>query len=541
MILLCFGRFIGEHSVEMNKRMTPKKSDLLIIGAGAAGAACALKAADLGLSVTLVDGAEEPERNSNTSFAQGGIIYRGLNDNPEKLARDIHRAGVGVCRKGAVDLLATRGPKIVEELLIERCGVPFDRHAETGELDLTEEGAHSEPRIVHVEDATGRSIALHLIREVEKHPGISVVRGVMAVDLIMRGLHTVDPTDIYHRPRCLGAYVFLEDAGRVVPYVARETVLATGGLGQIYLHTTNPSKARGDGLAMAYRAGARVINLEYIQFHPTALYRRLAPRFLLSEAMRGEGARLVDREGRPFMDKYHELKELAPRDVVARAINEEMMIQSEDCMYLDISHRSSDWVRQRFPMIYRNCKEYGIDISQEPCPVVPAAHYACGGVAVDLHGRTNVVGLRAIGEVACSGLHGANRLASTSLLEALTWGYQAAEGVLDGVKESPMPTLKEVCEWKLEQEEVDPALIQQDWLTVKLTMWNYVGLVRRTKRLNRALKILRELQFEIESFYRRATMTEEIIGLRNGVQAALAVTHAAYRNRTSRGGHYRLD
>lgn len=514
-------------------------SDVLVIGIGAAGAATALRAADLGLSVVVISSSRQPGKDSNTSWAQGGIIYRGKKDSPELLARDIHAAGVGICRDEAVGLLATRGPEIVKELLIERCAVPFDGSGEM--LDLTEEGAHSVPRIIHVEDATGRAIAEHLIGEVEKHPNIRVVYGAMAVDLIMRGHHTVSPTDIYHRPRCLGAYVFFEEERRMQPFAARETVLAAGGLGQIFLHTTNPKTARGDGVAMAYRAGARVLNLEYIQFHPTAFYHRLSPRFLMSESMRGEGARLVDGKGRKFMSKYHEQGALAPRDVVARAIHEEMMLHGEDCMYLDISHREQDWIRQRFPMIHDYCLKFNIDITKEPCPVVPAAHYACGGVAVDLHGRTNITGLRAAGEVSCTGVHGANRLASTSLLEAITWGYQCAEGVMEDININPMPTIEEVRPWQDEVEEVDPALIHQDWLTIKLTMWNYVGLVRRTKRLNRAIKILRELQFEIESFYRRARLTEDIIGLRNGVQTALAVTHAAYRNRESRGGHYRLD
>jgi L-aspartate oxidase len=327
----------------------------------------------------------------------------------------------------------------------------------------------------------------------------------------------------------------------VRPIVARETVLATGGLGQIYLHTTNPRSARGDGLAMAYRAGARVINLEYIQFHPTALYHRLAPRFLLSESLRGEGARLVTRDGSPFMTKYHRLGDLAPRDVVARGIHEEMMETGEECMYLDITHKDAEWIRHRFPLIHRTCLSYGIDITRDRVPVVPAAHYSCGGVAVDLEGRTNITGLRAVGEVSCTGVHGANRLASTSLLEAITWGYTAAEGAHRDLHENPLPDSSEVTPWQMEAEEVDPTLIQQDWSTIKMTMWNYVGLVRNRKRLNRALKILRELQFEIESFYRRAKPTEQVIGLRNGVQTALAVTHSAYRNRVSRGGHYRLD
>lgn len=519
--------------------MAAIQSDLLIIGVGAAGAACALRAADLGLSVVAITSSRAPDKGSSSSWAQGGIIFRGTDDPPELLMADIQRAGVGICNPEAVSLLAHRGPDIVQELLIDRCQVPFDR--EGAALDLTEEAAHSRPRIIHVEDATGRAISTHLIQEMLRHPNIRLVQGAAAIDLIMRGYHTRNPHDLYGRPRCLGAYVLNQDTGEADTYVARETVLATGGLGQIFLHTTNPAKSRGDGVAMAYRAGARVIHLEYVQFHPTALYHRLAPRFLLSESMRGEGAHLIDRQGRPFMQKYHELKDLAPRDVVARGIHVEMLEQGEDCMYLDISHHDADWIRTRFPMIYSYCKNYGIDLTSEPCPVVPAAHYSCGGVSVDLHGHTNVMGLRAVGETSCTGVHGANRLASTSLLEAITWGYQAAEGVLSERAENPIPSVEDVIPWQFENEEVDPTLIQQDWNTIRMTMWNYVGLVRKRKNLDRALKILRELQYEIEYFYRRARLTDDVIGLRNGVQTALAVTHAAYRNRDSKGGHYRVD
>lgn len=516
------------------------ETDVLVIGVGAAGCACALRAADLGLSVTLVTAGSRPEKGSNTSWAQGGIIYRGIGDRPELLMEDIHNAGAGICFEPAVRLVSGRGPDIVRELLIERCGVPFDRR-EDGSLDFTEEAAHSCSRIIHVEDATGRSIAQHLGMEVKRHPNIRLVTGGVAVDLVMRGLHTTRATDIYQRPRCLGAYVHFPETNEVCPFAARETVLATGGLGQIYLHSTNPRQARGDGVAMAWRAGARVINLEYVQFHPTAFFHRLAPRFLISESMRGEGGRIVNSRGEPFMKRYHDLGDLAPRDVVARGIHDQMMESGEECVFLDISHKPAGWIRSRFPLIQSLCLEHGVDITTTPIPVVPAAHYSCGGVAVDLHGRTNVVGLRAAGEVSCTGVHGANRLASTSLLEAVTWGYQAAEGVAADRSLNPLPAPGDILPWELEDGEVDPTLIKQDWMTIKMTMWNYVGLLRARRRLTRALKILRELQFEVESFYRRAPVSDEIIGLRNGVQTALAVTHAAFRNRVSRGGHYRID
>lgn len=514
--------------------------DLLIIGSGVAGCAAALAAADAGLDVVLATNAASPEKGSNTSWAQGGIIFEGLSDSPEKLAADIHAAGHGVCEPGAVRHLAEQGPRLVEELLIRRLETPFDRR-DDGSLDLTEEGAHSEPRIIHVGDHTGEAIARALGRAVEAHPRVRLLANATAVDLVMTAHHTLDPVDIYQPPRCLGCYILDQATGVVEPWTARETVLATGGLGQIFLHTTNPKRSRGDGLAMAYRAGARVINLEYIQFHPTAFYHPLAPRFLVSESLRGEGAHLVDASGRRFMPAHHPDGELASRDLVARAIHEEMLASGAPCMYLDISHKDAGWVRRRFPLIHEYLLKWDIDLAEEPVPIVPAAHYACGGVAVDRAGRTNIGGLRAVGEVSCTGVHGANRLASTSLLEGLLWGYGAGEDIARRAEDAPVPDLAAILPWSLESEEIDPALIKQDWMTIKQTMWNYVGLVRTGRRMNRALRILRELQFEIESFYRRAAMTDELVGLRNGAQTALAVTHSAIRNRASRGGHYRTD
>ncbi len=517
-----------------------KKSDVLVIGAGAAGCSAALRAADLGLSVVMLSHVERPTEDSNTSWAQGGIAYRSEADSAAILAQDIQFAGAMICRDEAVALLAERGPEVVRELLIERCGVVFDRNPE-GELHFTAEGAHSLARVLHVKDATGRYLSQGLLHEVQKHPNITIYYGATAIDLIMRGYHTEDAKDIYLTPQCLGVYAMFPDTRQVKAFVARETLLATGGLGQIYHHTTNPERARGDGVAMAYRVGARVIHLEYIQFHPTALYIPNTPRFLISESVRGEGGWLVNRQGNRFMKDYHELAELAPRDVVARAIHEEMLETGEDCVFLDVSHLDAGWLVERFPNIYQLCQDFGIDLREQPIPVVPAAHYSCGGIAVDLDGRTNIPGLRAIGEVSCTGVHGANRLASTSLLEAITWGVLAAESAAHEQHLHPDPTSYQVRPWELQTEAPDPALIQQDWMTIQYTMWNYVGLVRSNRRLKRALQILRELQFEVESFYRHTFPSDEVIGLRNGVQTALAVTHAAYRNRKSLGTHYRVS
>jgi L-aspartate oxidase len=355
---------------------------------------------------------------------------------------------------------------------------------------------------------------------------------------------------VYAEPTCVGAYVWFSGTANIEPILAGETLLATGGLGQLYLHTTNPRSARGDGIAMAYRAGARLLNMEYIQFHPTALYQpTMQPAqsgrgisFLISESVRGEGGVLIKRDGQQFMEKYHHLGSLAPRDVVARAIHTEMVENDEPCVFLDITHKDADWVRRRFPNIHARCLELGIDITKQPIPVVPAAHYACGGIAVDLQARTSIRRLRAAGEVSCTGLHGANRLASTSLLEGLVWGVEAGNSIADDLEGNGHNAYyPEISPWHYEEEAVDPALIVQDWLTIKYTMWNYVGVVRTTKRMKRARAILRELQTEIEYFYQRAKLSDDVIGLRNGCQAALAVLFAALENRVSRGGHYRVD
>lgn len=517
--------------------------DILVIGDGVAGMACALRAADRGLSVTLLSKLPKLTDGSNSSWAQGGIIYRGEEgDSPELLTRDIIEAGAGLVWRPAAELLARRGPELVREFLLDRLNVPFDR-GEDQRLDITEEAAHSLPRIIHAEDLTGRAIALAFAKAVREQPRIRVLTNRTAVDLLMLDRHSASPLDVYARPTCVGAYVLDQASGEVEPFLARETVLATGGLGQIFIHTTNPEAARGDGIAMAWRAGARIINLEFLQFHPTAFYHPLSPRFLISESLRGEGARLVDENGREFMEEYHPQGSLAPRDVVARGIHEEMLRSGRPCMYLDISHKDAAWVRRRFPNITAYLARFEIDITRQPVPVVPAAHYSCGGVAVDLAGRTSIHRLRAAGEVSCTGVHGANRLASTSLLEALVWGVEAADSIARDLAADPeaASSFPEIHPWRPMQEEVDPALIQQDWLTIKYTMWNYVGLARSTRRLNRALQILRELQFEVETFYRRAALTDSIVGLRNGVQTALAIVHAALANHTSRGCHYRVD
>jgi len=513
--------------------------DVLVLGVGAGGCTAALRAADLGAKVLLVTKGNGIA-DSNTAHAQGGIIARGEDDSPELLEKDILEAGDGLCWPPAVRQLAEDGPPLVYSLLIDRLKVAFTR--QDGHLEYTQEAAHSTRRILFAADATGRAIADGLAAGVRAHPNITIWPSHTSVDLITLPHHSADPLDIYEPIVCLGAYLLDQDTGEVRKVLARKTILATGGLGQIYLHTTNPHGARGDGLAMAHRAGAQIINAEYLQFHPTAFFHRDAERFLISEAVRGEGAKLRNAQGERFMLRYHPLAELAPRDVVARSIWEEMLKEGTQSLWLDLSDITVD-VTKRFPTIYQTLLKYGVDITRDWIPVVPAAHYFIGGVKVDLLGRTSLQNLYAVGELSCTGVHGANRLASTSLLEALTWGAKAGEDAVRTAKGESYHRFAHVAEWRdtgLEGS-IDPALIVQDWMTIRTTMWNYAGIVRTTKRLNRALADLNYLSHRIENFYRETKLTDQLIGLRNAIEVALIITRAALRNPVSTGAHYRAD
>ena len=512
-------------------------TEVLILGTGIAGATAALAVAREGVRATVVTRAAEA-RESNTFWAQGGIVARPPGDSPEQLARDIEKAGDGLCSPEAVALLAREGPDLVDRLLIEELGVPFDR--EGSGFHWTLEGAHSVPRVLHVKDETGMPIERALLAACRAEPRIEWRLETTAVDLLTLSHDSTLATDRYRPPRAIGAYLLDRKTGSVTPHLAQETILATGGLGQVYLHTTNPQGARGDGIAMARRAGARLLNLEYIQFHPTALVHSKG-RLLLTEALRGEGARITDASGQEFLRAVHPDAELAPRDIVARAIHQRMLERDEPHVLLDISSKPAAWIRERFPGLTARCLELGFDLTAGPVPVVPAAHYSCGGVAVDGNGRTTLGHLRAAGEVSCTGVHGANRLASTSLLEGLLWGWRAGKAAAAEVLRPRGETLPAVRPWQPENERVDPALIAQDWMVIRHTMWNYVGLLRSEKRLDRAGRILAELQVEIEDFYRRGTMSDALLGLRNGVQTALAIQRAASENRVSKGSHYRED
>jgi L-aspartate oxidase len=512
--------------------------DVLIVGSGLAGCSAAIAAARRGARVVMVTKTARAEE-SNTWEAQGGIIYRADDDSRDLLAADILTAGAGLCRPEAVELLSREGPRLVEEILLGEAKVPFDRRPD-GALDLTAEAAHSRPRIIHRADGTGRAIEESMLAAVRREPNVTILTGRSAVDLLTLSHHSRNPLDIYAPPTCVGAYVFDQASRSVDTLLAKETILATGGLGRLFLHTTNPAGACGDGVAMAYRAGARCLNMQFIQFHPTTLYHS-GERFLLSESLRGEGARLVDGNGREFMTDYHPDGSLAPRDIVARGIHQMMHETGSPCAYLDISHKPAAWILERFPTIAGRCREAGFDLTSQPIPVVPAAHYSCGGIAVDGEGQSSLSRLRAVGEVSCTGLHGANRLASTSLLECLVWGTRAGNASAEACRSGADEYFPEIAPWQYETEPVDPALIAQDWLTIRQTMWNYVGLVRNYRRLDRAHAILRELHMETGRFYGKAELGDGLISLRNGVQTALVVLLAAMESRESRGCHYRTD
>ncbi len=517
------------------------QTDVLVIGSGIAGAVTALRLADSGIKVTIATRANRPEE-SNTYYAQGGIVYTAQEDSRELLADDIIRAGAGYSNPRAVGILAEEGPRLAREILMDKVKVPFDR-AENDELSLVREGGHSINRIAHATDATGRAIEISLMNYLGHHPNVTFLTGHTAVDLLTPAHHSTNRLNVYAPISCAGAYLLDQESGKVVRCLARKTVLATGGLGQIYLRTTNPVGSRGDGLSMAYRAGARVVNCEFVQFHPTTFYQPNAPSFLISEAVRGAGARLVDAEGRPFMDKYApQWKDLAPRDVVSRSIHQEMLSKDVTNVYLDLrSYLSREKIGELFPSIREQCLLYGVDIATDLVPVVPAAHYFCGGVWVDEWGRSSVSSLYAVGEVACTGLHGANRLASTSLLEGLVWGVRAAEDVERSIGDAADPGTYDIPLWEdTGTINADPALISQDMSVLKHIMWNYVGLVRTTRRLGRAIRELRHLESEIESFYRAVRLTDDLIGLRNAVRAGLIVALSAWENKNSVGCHYRV-
>lgn len=523
------------------------QTDVLIIGGGIAGASAALRLARDPQRRIIVITRDPDMHESNTRYAQGGIVGRGPGDDADTLVKDILAAGAGATAPQAARILAEEGPQLLQEALVECARIEFD-HDSAGQPVWGKEAAHSHRRILHVSDGTGRAIIEGLIAALRRCPNVTLATNLTAVDLITFPHHSRDPLDTYRPITCHGAYAFDRKERTVHRFLARTTILATGGLGRIFRNTTNPLGARGDGLAMAHRAGARIINAEYIQFHPTALAVPGAEGFLISEAVRGEGGILLTPEGQPFMEQYSpEWKDLAPRDVVARAIHHQMETRGYSYVLLDIaSSMEAEAIRARFPNIYATCLRVGIDITREPIPVVPAAHYSCGGVWVDEWGRSTIANLYAVGEVSCTGLHGANRLASTSLLEGLVWGDRAARYIAGQFEQGTAPTLLDrdaVPAWDESglTADADPALIQGDMQTIQNVMWHYVGLARSADRLSRAIRELRHLWNEIETFYRTTKLSDGLIGLRNAVEVALIVAQAALHNRQSRGCHYRTD
>jgi L-aspartate oxidase len=516
-------------------------ADLLIIGCGIGGASAALEAAKKGLDVAVITKNTSGE-DSNTYHAQGGIVSLGADDEPELLKEDIIKTGDGINNPEAVDILVRESKPLVDDILIGELKIPFERSS-PDQLDYAQEAGHSRRRILHVQDMTGKAVEENFVAALKKYPNVRLIPDHTAVDILTVPHHSKNPISYYREPRCIGAYVLDNKTNTVKTFFARHTVLATGGCGAVYLYTSNPSGAIGAGYAMAYRAGARIVNMEYIQFHPTSLFHRDADRFLISETVRGEGARLKTKDGLTFMEKYSDRGDLAPRDEVTRAIYEEMVETNSNYVLLDLASYAKVDIPKRFPNIYRTCLRYGVDITKEPIPVVPAAHYCCGGVLVDGWGRTSLRGLYAVGEVSCTGLHGANRLASTSLLEGLVWGTRAARHIV----ENPGPRLRykesEIHDWYYPEkmEAIDPALVNQDWVAIRSTMWNYAGIIRTRKRLERARADFDYLRHRIEKFYKEAAMDGKVVGLKQGIQVALMITHAAIANPVSLGAHFRKD
>ena len=512
-----------------------KTFDHVVVGSGIAGLTYALKAADKG-TVAIVT--KKSRADSNTAWAQGGIACVTSSEDSIALhVRDTLIAGDGLCDEEVVQSVVGEGPERIAELV--SLGMNFDeRMTQEGvrEPDLGREGGHSKRRILHAKDATGLEIERTLLAAVASHPGITVMENHMAVDLITTGKLGYAMQD-----SCVGLYVLNEASGEVETLRTDVTVLATGGCGRVYLYTTNPDIATGDGVAMGWRAGATISNMEFMQFHPTCLYHPTAKSFLITEAVRGEGGVLTDGQGHRFMGKYDARMELAPRDIVARAIDAEMKRTGKPCVYLDISHKPAEFVRERFPTIYETCRGLGIDITRKPIPVVPAAHYQCGGVKTDLNGETTLRGLYAVGEAACTGLHGANRLASNSLLEALVIAHRAEAKASRNHHRQGIEIL--LPEWRPGKvQDVDEmVVIYHNWDEIRRLMWDYVGIVRTDKRLQRAAHRLRNLQTEIQEFYWNFKITADLLELRNLATTASLIVDCAISRKESRGLHYTLD
>lgn len=515
------------------------ETDVLIIGAGIAGMSAAIVLGEAGID-TLVIAKGGDQGDTNTQLAQGGIAALGEDEPSEIFIEDIFRSGDQINYRPAVEMLVEESRMWVEKILIRKAKVPFTQQ-EDGSFVLAREGAHSNRRILNVKDMTGKAIQQSMAAYLRTLPSVHLLYRHTAIDLLTYPHHSLNPQRMYEEPKVIGAYVFDSVGKRVRRIFARKVVLASGGLSSIFLHSTNPEFAVGNGVAMAHRAAARIANMEYVQFHPTALYHKEAGNFLISEAVRGEGARLLNRKGEYFMDRYSPQKDLAPRDVVSRAIYAEMTESGDEFVLLDLASFAKIDIRERFPTIYEKCHNHGIDITRRPIPVTPAAHFSCGGVAVDLNGVSSLKNLYAVGEVSSTGVHGANRLASVSLLECLVWGARAARHIVEfGLKGERDYLISEVPPWVFPypQDPIDPALIWQDRVIIKYIMWNYSGIIRTTKRLERARSDLEYFRHRIDQFYRKTELSNDIIDLRDSVLTALLVVYGALRNKASRGAHY---
>jgi L-aspartate oxidase len=511
-----------------------RQYDVLIIGSGAAGLSLALRLPET-LRIAIL--AKSQLEESSTLYAQGGIsAVTAPDDTFESHIADTLDAGAGLNHPDAVRFTIEHAPQAVQWLV--DLGVPFTRHGGSNGPDafhLTREGGHSARRVLHAADATGRAMETTLVNEIRKRTNVDIFERHIAIDLITAAKLGKSPN------RCLGAYALDIDASHVHTFAASSVVLATGGASKVYLYTSNPDTASGDGIAMAWRAGCRIANMEFNQFHPTCLYHPQAKSFLVTEAVRGEGGRLLLPDRTPFMERFDPRGNLAPRDIVARAIDHEMKRLGAEYLLLDISHKPAPFIKEHFPTVYARCRELGYDMTLEPIPVVPAAHYTCGGVLTDLNGATDLAGLYAIGEVACTGLHGANRMASNSLLECLVFAWSAARHIMAAHAQQPAPVGLPAWDESRVRDSDEEVVVSHNWDELRRCMWNYVGIVRTNKRLERAWRRVSLLQQEIQEYYSNFTVSGDLIELRNLAMVAALIIRSAQQRKESRGLHYTLD